>query len=60
MNKAAQQLGRMARGKKKNLSPQEIERRTKRLADARKKRWPAKDGISSANAEVSDAKRSEH
>jgi hypothetical protein len=41
-NKAAQQLGRMARGVPKNFSPSEIERRKKRLAAARKNRWPKK------------------
>jgi hypothetical protein len=50
MNKAAQQLGRMAKGKKKQLSPEEIDRRTKQLADARKKRWLKKDGDNLANA----------
>jgi hypothetical protein len=39
MNKAAQQLGRLARGKPKRYSPAEIKKRTKRLAEARKKRW---------------------
>jgi len=38
MNKAAQALGRLARGKPKNFSAAEIERRKKRLADGRVKR----------------------
>jgi hypothetical protein len=42
MNKAAQQLGRLARGKPKHYSPAEIKKRTERLAKARKKRWPKK------------------
>ena len=42
MNKAAQQLGRLAAGKPKNYSAAELARRKKRLADARKKRWPRK------------------
>jgi hypothetical protein len=49
MNKAAQQLGRLGKGKKKTLAPEEIERRKKRLADARGKRWPKKDGDNLAN-----------
>lgn len=40
MNRAAQQLGRLARGKPKYYSRAEIKKRTKRLAEARKKRWP--------------------
>jgi hypothetical protein len=43
MNKAAQELGRLGKGKKKTLSPEEIERRKKRLAYAREKRWPKKE-----------------
>jgi hypothetical protein len=39
MNRAAQKLGRLARGKPKQYSPAEIKKRTKRLAAARKKRW---------------------
>jgi hypothetical protein len=39
MNKAAQQLGRMAAGKPKHYSAAEIKKRKKRLAEARKKRW---------------------
>jgi len=33
------ELGRLARGKSKRYSPAEIKKRTKRLAEARKKRW---------------------
>jgi len=43
MNKAAQQLGRLARGKPKHYSVEEIKKRTKRLLEAaRKKRWAKK------------------
>jgi hypothetical protein len=42
MNKAAQSLGRLARGVPKNYSRAEIARRTKRLAEARKKRFASK------------------
>jgi hypothetical protein len=41
-NPAAVALGRLAGGKKKNLTEKEIDRRTKRLEKARKKRWPPK------------------
>jgi hypothetical protein len=40
MNKAAQQLGRLARGKPKRISQAESKRRRASLAEARKKRWP--------------------
>jgi hypothetical protein len=43
-HRAAQSLGRLGKGKKKTLAPEEIERRKKRLSDARAKRWPKKDG----------------
>lgn len=39
MNKAAQKLGRMAKGVPKKLTDAEIDRRKQRLADARKLRW---------------------
>jgi len=42
MNRAAQTLGRLARGKPKKYTAAELERRKKRLAEARKKRWPKK------------------
>ena len=41
MNRAAQQLGRMAKGKRKTLSKAERKRRAERLAVARQKRWPS-------------------
>lgn len=48
MNRAAQALGRRAKGVPKNYTAAELERRTKRLALARAKRWPKKvDGQSS-------------
>jgi hypothetical protein len=40
MNRAASQLGKLAAGKPKTYSAAEIERRKKRLAEARLKRWP--------------------
>jgi hypothetical protein len=39
MNKHAQLLGRMGRGKKKTLSRAEIARRTAQLARVRARRW---------------------
>jgi hypothetical protein len=39
MNKHAQQLGRLGKGKKKTLTPAEIKRRTAQLARVRKRRW---------------------
>lgn len=42
MNKNAQALGRMAKGKPKNYSKAERKRRAERLAVARSKRWRAK------------------
>jgi hypothetical protein len=42
MNKAAQQLGRLAKGKPKRISQAESERRRASLAEARKRRWPKK------------------
>jgi hypothetical protein len=42
MNKAAQHLGRLARGKPKRISQAERKRRRERLSEARKKRWARK------------------
>ena len=42
MNRAAQQLGRLAKGKAKTLTKAERKRRAKSLAVARAKRWPSK------------------
>ena len=42
MNHAAQQLGRLARGKPKRLTKAERRRRAARLEEARAKRWPSK------------------
>ena len=50
MNKAASALGKLAKGKPKTLTKAEIEHRTKRLADARRKRWPKKTGDILENA----------
>jgi len=50
MNEAAQALGRLAAGKPKNYSVAELARRKKRLADARKKRWPTKRVTRRANS----------
>lgn len=54
MNKAAQQLGRLAAGKPKNYTAAELARRKKRLADARKKRWPTERVPRRANDRISD------
>ena len=43
-NPAAVALGKLAKGHPKNFSREEIAKRVARLADARKKRWPAKAG----------------
>jgi len=48
MNKAAQTLGKMAAGKPKNFSTEELARRKKRLAEARKKRWPRTGAVATA------------
>ena len=42
MNKHAQALARLARGKPKHYSEEEIEKRTKRILEAGKKRWAKK------------------
>jgi hypothetical protein len=42
MNRAAQILGRRAKGVPKHFSSKELERRKRRLALARAKRWPKK------------------
>lgn len=39
-NPAAVALGKLASGKPKNYTAAELARRKKRLAEARKKRWP--------------------
>ena len=41
MNEHASALGRLARGHKKTLSQEERKARAERMAEARKKRWPA-------------------
>jgi hypothetical protein len=41
-NKAARQLGKLGKGKPKQLTPEERERRRKRLEELRKRRWPKK------------------
>lgn len=41
-NKAAQELGRLGKGKPKTLSKAERKRRAERLAKAREKRWADK------------------
>ena len=45
MNRAAQQLGRMAKGKPKTLTKAERKRRAQSLAVARSKRWPGKSNM---------------
>ena len=42
VNRAAQKLGRLAKGKAKTLTKAERKRRAKSLAVARVKRWPCK------------------
>ena len=42
MNKAAQELGRLGKGKPKTLTKAERKRRAERLAKAREKRWADK------------------
>ena len=42
MNKTAQKLGRMAKGKEKKITDAERKRRAESLAIARQKRWPEK------------------
>ena len=46
MNRAAQQLGRLAKGKPKTLTKAERNRRAMSLAVARAKRWPNKSNAS--------------
>lgn len=41
-NKAAQALGRLAAGKSKNYSPEELEKRRKRMIRMNKKRHPTR------------------
>ena len=43
MNKAAQELGRLGKGKPKTLTKAERKRRAERLAKAREKRWADKE-----------------
>ncbi len=45
MNRAAQALGRKAKGVPKNFTKIELARRKQRLALARAKRWPVKKGM---------------
>lgn len=52
MNKAAQSIGRLAAGKPKNYSAAELAKRKKRLADARKKRWPTERVTRRANVKL--------
>jgi len=42
MNRAASQLGKLAKGKPKTLTAKERKRRAESLAEAREKRWPKK------------------
>jgi hypothetical protein len=42
VNKAAQQLGKLAKGVTKTLSPAQREQRRRQLAAARQNRWPKK------------------
>jgi hypothetical protein len=49
MNKAAQALGKLAKGKPKTLTKAERKRRAESLAQARENRWPAKKADIPAN-----------
>lgn len=44
-NPAAVQLGKLAAGKPKHYTEEEIQRRRDRLTQARKNRWPAKPAL---------------
>jgi len=55
VNKAAQELGRLGKGKPKTLSKAERKRRAERLAEARKKRWPGKANMRLHGREGSEA-----
>lgn len=57
MNKAAQQLGRLAAGKPKNYTVAELARRKKRLAAARLKRWPINGAALRSNEKLTDSRR---
>jgi hypothetical protein len=53
MNRAASALGKLAKGKPKKFSAEELKKRSVRLAKARKKRWrekrlPAVAGLAQA------------
>ena len=54
MNKAAQSLGRLAKGVPKNYTAAELARRKKRLADARLKRWKKPEASDAPNADFRD------
>jgi len=54
MNKTAQKLGRMAKGKRKTLSKAERKRRAERLAIARQKRWPSTQNAGAVHRRGSD------
>lgn len=49
-NKAAQELGRMGKGKPKTLTDAERKRRAERLALARLKRWAGKNAADQGRA----------
>lgn len=51
MNKAASQLGKLAKGKPKTLTKAERKRRKESLSLAREKRWPAKKDDIPANGQ---------
>lgn len=53
MNKAAQALGRLARGKAKHYSASERARRRERLVAVRAKRWPPRVDLADANKDCS-------
>ena len=53
-NKAAQQLGRLGKGKPKTLTKAERKRRADRLAKAREKRWADKANMVLTNTRANN------
>ena len=53
-NKAAQELGRLGKGKPKTLTKAERKRRADRLAKAREKRWTDKANTKAQRPEMAD------
>ncbi len=57
MNRAAQALGRRAKGVPKTLTPEQREQRRRQLAEARKKRHPKKGKGRTPNVRLSDSRQ---